>query len=337
MPVQIPTQPMATTVSTRGPQQIFSDSSLTSAAGQRSGADNPISDGVRHAGHMARFPVRDEVRQATEGVWNEYGSGRPYDDFEQHPLTWQLLPDGLLFQSYMAGEKEPRFKSSWVYASGDQWFWDIALGGRVGIVRLGSADRVQPQGWQLDMEGAAFPRLDPENDRDMVSADFRFGVPLTWRSGAHSAKFGYYHLSAHVGDEWWIRNPTFVRRNYSRDALLAAYAVNVTDQIRVYAEVAWAFVADGGAEPWELQFGGEWIPPYFNGISGAPFAAINGHLRQEVDWGGSVNVLAGWRWVGRGNHHVFRAGLQYYNGKTQHFEFLNESEQLTGLGLWYDY
>ncbi|NIL96082.1 MAG: DUF1207 domain-containing protein, partial [Planctomycetales bacterium] len=46
---------------------------------------------------------------------------------------------------------------------------------------------------------------------------------------------------------------------------------------------------------------------------------------------------AGWAWRGSGTGSLFRAGLQYYNGKSSQFQFFNESEQQTGFALWYDY
>ncbi len=88
---------------------------------------------------------------------------------------WQLLPDGLIYRSYLAGFKESRFHSFWAYEEDHGLLWDIALGGRVGLVRFGSRDDARPEGWQFDLEGAAFPRLMPEEEGDLMSADFRAG------------------------------------------------------------------------------------------------------------------------------------------------------------------
>jgi len=77
----------------------------------------------------------------------------------------------------------------------------------------------------------------------------------------------------------------------------------------LYAEAGWAFYVDGGTEPWEFQFGAEYSPLGPTGLAGAPFLAVNGHLRQEVDFGGSLVVQAGWQWRGRTGH-LMRAGLE---------------------------
>jgi hypothetical protein len=252
---------------------------------------------------------------------------------------WTIIPDGLIYKSYLAGPKEARFRSVWAYDDNLGWIWDITLGGRVGLLRFGSThkDDVRPEGWQLDIEGAAFPRLDPENERDLVSADFRFGIPLTYGIGRYQAKFAYYHLSSHIGDEYLIKNPTFVRRNYVRDELVWGNGFYLTDDVRLYGEIGYAFYTDGGADPLELQTGIEYSPAHYTGFRGAPFAAINGLLRQEFDFGGLLVVQAGWQWRGEHNRRLVRFGGEYSNGKSEQFEFYDQFEQRYGLGMWFDY
>ncbi len=105
--------------------------------------------------------------------------------------------------------------------------WDVALGGRVGgIIRYGTSNAVWPEGWQFDIEGAGFPRLTLDENRDLISADFRFGTPLTYRRGVWEAKFGYYHLSSHLGDEFMLSHPGIERLNYVRDSLLLGWAIS---------------------------------------------------------------------------------------------------------------
>lgn len=217
------------------------------------------------------------------------------------------------------------------------WIWESALGGRVGIYRYGTPGARRPEGWQLDFEGAAFPRLDWEVHSDLEAVDFRVGVPITWRRGATAVKFGYYHISSHVGDEFLERNPGFQRRNYVRDALLLGVRQNLSDDVVVYGEVAVAPSPSGGAEPWEFQFGTEYSPVRYCDCRGVPFAAVNGHLREEFDFGGSLNVVAGWQWWSDVSDRRFRTGLQYYRGKSMQYSFFDKHEELLGVGLWLDF
>lgn len=250
--------------------------------------------------------------------------------------TWQFLPDGLIYKSYLAGGKESRFASQWIYEQQRGWLWDVTFGGRVGVLRYGTLDAAWPEGWQLDIEGAAFPRLSLERDRDLVAADFRFGVPLTFRRGRWEGKVSYYHLSSHLGDEYQQTFPEAQRVNYVRDGFVLGVALRPLPDLRLYAEAGWAFYFDGGSRPWQFQFGIDYSPWERAGVFGAPFFAINGRIREEVDFAGSLAVQTGLQWRGQSGH-LLRFGLHYLNGKSDQRQFFAEHEEQIGVGLWYDY
>jgi hypothetical protein len=251
--------------------------------------------------------------------------------------TWQILPEGLIYRAYLAGPKESRISSFWFHDPDAGWLWDITLGGHAGIVRYGGQNAFRPEGFQLDIEGAGMPRLDPEEERDLVSADFRFGVPLTYAMGMFESKLAYYHLSSHLGDEFMLKNPLVERINYSRDVLVLGLAAYLTEDLRVYAEAGYALYNSGGSEPWEFQLGAEFSPAYPTFSRGTPFAAVNLLSREEVDFGGTFSAQAGWQWRGFGSRHLLRAGVQYQVGKSPQLEFQARDEEQLGLALWYDY
>jgi hypothetical protein len=259
-------------------------------------------------------------------------SARSYEE----PWCYRVLPDGLIYRSYLAGARESRMGCSWVNEEKTGWVWDIALGGRVGIARWGTRDPVRPEGWQIDIEGAGLPRLDLQHQRELVAADFRFGIPITYGRGRYQMKAGYYHLSSHLGDEFMVQHPTVSRINYSRDVLIWGHSFYLTEDLRVYGEVGWASWADGGSEPWEFQFGVDYSPARPSGWRGAPFFAFNAHLREEVDFGGNLVVQTGWQWRGETGN-LFRAGMQYFNGMSEQYQFFDEHEQKLGMGVWYDF
>jgi len=252
------------------------------------------------------------------------------------PWCWQVLPDGPIYRSYMAGVKEPRLGIAWLYERKQGWMWDAVLGGRVGILRYGTHDDIRPEGWQADLEGAAMPRLDPEELQDLTSVDFRVGVPITYGCGPHQTKFAFYHVSAHLGDEFMMKNPTVPRINFSRDALVLGHSYYWTDELRLYGEASWAFHTDGGNERWEFQFGLEYSSAHPTGCRPVPFYAINGHVREELDFGGSVSLQTGLLWRGPSGH-VFRVGMQYFAGASEQYEFYYSYEEKLGFGVWYDY
>lgn len=269
-----------------------------------------------------------------QAIWDDVAG--IYAPNSYHDWSAQLLPDGIVYRPYLAGVKESRMSSVFNNDSKAGWIWDITLGGRAGIFRYGTTNAVRPEGFQIDIEGSGQPRLDLGNNEDLVAADFRGGVPITYGIGRWQSKFAYYHLSSHVGDEYLVTHPGFQRVNYSRDVLVLGQSYYLTVDWRIYGEAGWAFYSDI-SEPWEFQFGTEYSPLTKPGIGGAPFAAFNVQSRQELDFRGNIVLQAGWQWRARNRGHLFRVGLQYYNGKNQEFEFYQVNENKVGIGLWYDF
>ena len=238
----------------------------------------------------------------------------------------------------MAGVHEPRMAIVAFYESGDRTLWDATLGGRVGLLRYGDCDPLCPQGFQLDFYGAAIARLDVENRQDLDSTDYVFGFPVTYGVGNWQFKFGYAHLSSHLGDELALRDPDTLdeRVNYVRDAIVLGASCYPYPVWRQYAEVGWAFHNSEGAQPWEAQFGSELSLPGPTGAAGSPFLAVNGRMREEHDFGGDLSIQAGW--LRRGVlGQTLRFGAHYYNGKSSQFQFFDNFEEQIGLGLWYDF
>ncbi len=257
-------------------------------------------------------------------------------------LPWlpQFLPDGLVWRSYLAGVKEPRF--ALVSADNSAWgtIWDSTLGGRVSLLRYGTPNAYRPEGWEVQFEGAAMPRLWPTRESSpLISCDYRVGIPLVYANGNWQFKTGYSHLSAHLGDEFMVITGTLDRSNYIRDSWMFAVGYFYTENLRLYAEMDYAFVIGGGSEPFEFQFGFDYSPAV---IGGAPFAAMYGNLREELNFGGYWVVQAGWQWRGGPAMRTFRVGVEYINGAPTQYEFTHfepyaQFEQQVGIGVWYDY
>ena len=291
---------------------------------------------------LPQLPRREEPWRPVpaEEIFTEEGAapavGLPSDASLRYE-EWQLLPNDVMYPSYLAGEKEPRFQAVWLRGADGIWKWETALGGRVALLRHGTVNTARPEGWELQLEGAALARVQVfEPSAPLDATDYRVGFLSVWRDGPVAVKAGYYHLSSHAGDEYLIANPGYQRINYVRDSAILGTFIDLTDKIQVYGEVGYAG-ADGGAKPLEFQYGIQMSPQGPTGLKGKPFAAINGHTREDRGWITSVNMTAGWQWRGTSSNHLWRLGMQYYNGPSMQWEFVGRRESIGGGGIWYDF
>jgi len=277
-------------------------------------------------------------------MWGYDGSGGsrrgPYDPgwqpWDDPGWSWQWLPHGRVYPTYLADQRESRMAVQFLSERSRGGLMHATLGGRAGIVRLGTENLVRPEGYQLDFEAAAFPRVTLDDRREFVSSDFRVGAPLGFRRGPVEAKFAYYHYCSHLGDAYLENHPGATRSAYIRDALVLGLGFRPREELRLYAEADYAVYVFGNTKPWQFQFGAEWSTLEPSGLRGAPFFAINGLLREDVDFGGNLTVQTGWQWRGRAGELV-RTGFHYFNGKSNQGQFFDQFEEHLGIGLWYDF
>jgi hypothetical protein len=266
-------------------------------------------------------------------------TGEPMDDGYDNGWTSQWVPTGIIYHSYMAGPHEPRAGLFIHSNTGGGTLGDATLGGRMGFWKYGNTDPTHPEGWQVDFYGASLARLDLEHQEDLNSCDYVFGLPITYGNDVWQTKFGYAHLSSHLGDEFAISHPGSLanRINYSRDSLVWGNSYYPIPALRLYEEIGWAVKRDDHAGRWTSQFGTELSRPGPTGPKPTPFLAINGRLRDDDrELMGDINFQAGW--LRRGIlGQTLRFGFDYYNGKSDQSQFYNNFEQQVGAGVWYDF
>jgi len=314
------------------PEELFNGESPAFIAPAASSINEPMLPPVPEPS-IESPNLRPQPPLPPQSQYQQYRQCTPSDGFRL-----QLAPAGLMYKTYLAGEKEPRISSAWLAPRQGNVVWENTLGGRVGVLRYGNTNPLRPQGFQFDLEGAVMARVDPQADSaPLIASDYRIGLLGTWRYDDTAVKAGYYHLSSHAGDEFLINNPGFARINYVRDSLIVGLTEYFADDDwSVYGEFAYAFNAEDGAEPIELQYGIQYAP-MVTGWPGTPYAAINGHTREDFGWITSVNVMAGWLWRSKWTNRTLRVGMQYYDGPSMQWEFANTNESLLGGGIWFDY
>lgn len=307
------------------------------------------SDAFLDAATADVFARREKARQQSTGLFGYpvETAAKDGDTFRERWLapdsdsqTWtpQLLPQGLMYPSYLAGRKEPRLQSIITYDDDYGALWDITLGGRAPIFRYGTTDAVDPEGWELELEGAALLRLDCERDRNLAATDYRAGVPLVYGTKRWRFKTGYYHVSSHLGDNY-LMDAFRPRVHYSRDAILFGLAFKPTEAVRIYAEADLAFHTGETTDPTELQFGFEYSPqfnPNMSNWAALPFFATHAHLYEERDFGGYFTAQTGLQWRSASNS-LMRVGFEYFNGGDDLYQFHRNHQCKYGFGFWYDF
>jgi hypothetical protein len=252
------------------------------------------------------------------------------------PWQWKMLPEGLLYPSYLADTKDSRLGTQLVFLGDGSHALDSSLGARVGLLRYGAADGEEPEGSQFDVEGAVFPRLLLDKETELESADYRFGASESCRLGPWEGRLGYYHLCSHLGDSVLLEDPSFPRVSYVRDCLTLGLQVRPWPDVRFYSEVGYGVHVTGEAKEWELKFGGEYVHAPPDDFHGGPFLATHCHLRQDNDFSGNVTVALGWAWRTQETR-LFRVGVFYFNGLSEQYQFFNKFEEQLATGMWYDF
>lgn len=292
-------------------------------------SNSPVEQSGFSPGDFSAYDVSGQNGSSMDGA-GEQNDGAPWQA--------QVLPAGLIYPSYLAGRKEPRLASEMTNERKYGWLWDITLGGRMPLFRYGTVDPIQPEGFQIDLEGATLLRLDFERDRELAGTDYRAGLPLSYGTRHWQYKLAYYHVSSHLGDHYMQANFRTPRVQYVRDSIVGGVAWRPWRPFRVYGEVGWAFNTGETTEPFEIQFGLEYTQPYqpAKNWTSSPFAAVDVHLFQELDFSGYINFQAGWQWRGPINN-LFRLGVEVYSGCDDQFQFHTSYQRKIGFGIWYDF
>jgi len=261
--------------------------------------------------------------------------------------TWQgtaltVFPSTLLWTPPLAVKRDPRMMilASDLKNYRSDYSLDTWIGGTQSILR------VEPQGIdfaaQLDIFGVVKSRLSPD---DLMLADYRFGLPLSFEWGWWHGKIAYEHTSAHLGDEMIASRGLFVR-SFSKDEIVLGIGRYVGDRknLRVYGHYAYAVqfvvpgIEDTAANRGRFDLGFEWFLREPQGFGGTPFAAANVEWRGDQGHQANINLQAGWMWRNPFTREgQFRVFAEHYTGRSPYGQFFAEKETFTSFGIAFDY
>lgn len=250
------------------------------------------------------------------------------------PYKYVPIPSSLLWKVPLANPREPRFYGKFFNLGGKSYI-DTAIGGQFGIGRIAPKNSTAEEGIQLDVFGAVFTRFDPR--RFLTAADYRAGIPLTYRKGPWSTKLSYEHTSTHIGDEY---SQAYGRKQVPLvlDEMVLGVSREIGDHVRLYGQYGYAFNTakeTNANRRSRFDLGIEYRHYEDTGPGGRPFLAYDMDLREYQDYTVNSTFQAGWQWTR--NLRSIRLAVEVYDGRSQFGQFYKNKESYVGFGAYYDW
>ncbi len=253
-----------------------------------------------------------------------------------------LAPTRHLYSPYLADQKRCTFglqllnvHDTDIPDTGSERF-ALRLGGRLELFHWGNTSQPQ-QGLQANLEIGFRGHFDTTQSQDNIGWDGNYGLLFSYRNNPTIAwRFGPYHTSSHVGDEYAERTAR-KRISYTREEILTGLQVNLNPQWQYYLEVGYGYNMD--EKPLQkhkrAQTGIQYQQTNFSttkrlGI----FAGLDLSSYEERDW--DINTALQLGFAFSATPHIWRVTLDYYNGQSIMGEFFQHNERYTGIGLYLD-
>lgn len=262
----------------------------------------------------------------------------PYFNAQPEKKLFTGFPNSLLWEPQLASHRDPKFaymrtslENELTARTGETF-----IGNTFGLLRI--EPRNYPITWQVDAFGMVASRYSQSNY--LVAADYRAGVPVTFRYQTITGKFGWEHTSTHYGDETSDR--TGRRRiEFEKDELVFALSNVYRNWIRIYGLAAWAFWQDvpgNNPSPYRFDLGFELFNRGDSPRYGQPFAAFNIEFNGTTNYEPNVTIQGGWMWRKPEQRlSQFRVFAEYYTGSSIYGQLVQTRESFGSLGVSLDY
>lgn len=272
-------------------------------------------------------------------LWAEQAAG---DSETTVPQPLHLAPTGHLYSPYLADPKRVTFGLQLLYVpetdipEATSARIALRMGGRLELFNWQNQGDPQQQ-LQANLEIGFRGHFDLRYSQDNIGWDGNYGLLFSYRDNEFvSYRFGPYHTSSHVGDEYAERTGR-LRIGYTREELLAGMQLNLTPQWQYYLEAGYGY--NIGEKPLQkrarLQTGIQFQQTGFSPIERLGwYAGLDLSSYAERDWGINQAVQIGFAFAA--DPHVWRIALDYYNGQAVIGEFFQHNETYAGISLYLD-
>ena len=172
------------------------------------------------------------------------------------------------------------------------------------------------------------PQPDIAGGTELVNTDFYGGIPITYARNKWAFRLRGYHCSGHLGDEFLINHPGFVRVNPSLEAIDFFASYQVRDSVRIYVGPGWIVHSDPSFhwQPLYVEYGTEvrFLGTKFPSqrLYGTLYLALHFRNMQELDWNFDGTYRAGYEFSKlQGIGRKFRAYAEFHHGYSYEGQF----------------
>lgn len=246
------------------------------------------------------------------------------------------FPTGDLFWPLIADPKQPQFFVALrrYDTPGEQaTLAAVGYGETFGLYRR--EGKRPGDGLQVGISGGLFAQFDVNApSSDLVNADYLIGIPVTWRSGAWSARLRLYHQSSHLGDEFLLRaRPERINLSYEALELLVS---RDWGRWRLYGGGEYLL----GRDPGDLDRPGAHAGLEYRGrnpwlFGGRLVAGADVKSWGEQDWNANTSLKAGIEFgAAQPGRRRLRVVAEAYDGFSPHGQFYEDEIRYYGLGVY---
>lgn len=248
-------------------------------------------------------------------------------------LTW--FPERSLFTPLLADPRWPRFSLSYQYYIDDNELDSVAAPNFGELFPLLHYSPSYGGSWEVGIQAGVFAIFDLTSDSfDLINADYRVGIPITYALGNFAAMLRFYHQSSHVGDEYLLRTGSGrVNVSYEGISLLGSYDLPLG--FRIYGGGGYLVHVDPGSlDRGSLQFGAEYAGDDLGWEFAIPVAGIDVQLEEESNWRPNVSPRAGLQFgepFGLGRN--LQVLIEYFDGRSPNGQFYGHTIRYIGFGV----
>ncbi len=196
----------------------------------------------------------------------------------------------------------------------------------------------EEKGFDLGLEGAAltqFEWTDREGafQRNILSTDFWIGVPFVMYFKPWTIRIRFYHLSAHMGDDYMIRNDiNSYHKNNTNYEQLDVTASYLLKNFRFYFGTGIIVRSSHSRKPLEFTAGMDYLLSLNKKGTANFYAGFYADSKQEYNFTPAINIGAG---VQLGNpRRPVKILFTYFNGPLPYSVYEGRTAQWLGAGIY---